>query len=380
MKVLYAAQKYDYGDPDRGLSFEHYNFFDSLLNMGHDLIYFDFASLARKHGRDFMNRRLREVVQTEKPDILFTVLFRDEFDPSVIRRISEESSTKTINWFCDDHWRFESFSSRWAPNFNWVVTTAASALPKYAQLGLRNIIKSQWACNHFLYRHLNLPLRHDVTFVGQPHGDRRYVVQLVRDAGINLRVWGQGWPDGRLTQEEMIRVFGQSRINLNLSNSSSAVDRTARARSILLDGIGRLRMPSKVRGVLFRSVGTLEIGTRHARAPRYAEQIKGRNFEIPGCAGFTLTGQAENLADYYAVGREVACFSDPPELLRQVRYYLSHEEERRAVAEAGYERTLQAHTYVHRFSKIFTKVGLPSRPAAELIAAGPKQGVVLEVG
>ena len=27
----------------------------------------------------------------------------------------------------------------------------------------------------------------------------------------------------------------------------------------------------------------------------FAEQIKGRNFEIPGCGGFTLSGWAENL-------------------------------------------------------------------------------------
>ena len=28
MKILYVAMKYDYGNPKRGYSFEHYNFFD----------------------------------------------------------------------------------------------------------------------------------------------------------------------------------------------------------------------------------------------------------------------------------------------------------------------------------------------------------------
>src|SRR5260370_632035 len=35
MKILYAATKYDNGNPAQGHSFEHFNFFDSLLEMGH---------------------------------------------------------------------------------------------------------------------------------------------------------------------------------------------------------------------------------------------------------------------------------------------------------------------------------------------------------
>jgi len=380
MKILYAALKYDYGDPRRGLSFEHYNFFDSLLNMGHDLIYFDFASVARDRGREFMNRRLLELVTVEKPDIMFSVLFRDEFDPAVIQRISRDSQTTTVNWFCDDHWRFDDFSSRWAPKFNWVVTTAASALPRYSQLGFKHVIKSQWACNHFLYRKLDLPDRYDATFVGMPHGDRPHIVQLVRDAGIDLRVWGKGWSEGRLSQEEMIRVFGQSRVNLNLSNSSNKPGLKARTCGLLQRTIVQLPMSHSVRGALLRGIARLECGTRTATATGYAEQIKGRNFEIPGCGGFTLTGLAEDLSDYYKPGRDVACFSTPDELVRRLRHYLAHEDERRAIAESGYQRTLRAHTYVHRFVEIFNTMGFASQPASDLIATGPRHGAVFEVG
>ena len=43
MKILYAASKFDYGIPARGYSFEHYNFYDSLVGMGHEVEYFDFS-------------------------------------------------------------------------------------------------------------------------------------------------------------------------------------------------------------------------------------------------------------------------------------------------------------------------------------------------
>lgn len=164
-----------------------------------------------------MNRRLLEVVRVQQPDLMFTVVWQDLLDPRVVRQISEETDTVTLNWYCDDHWQFESLSRRWTPCFNWVVTTAQGTLPRYEELGYRNVVKSQWGCNHGLYRKLDLPLKYDVTFVGLPHGVRRSAVQALIDEGIDVQVWGTGWGHGRSSQQRMIEVFNQSRINLNFS-------------------------------------------------------------------------------------------------------------------------------------------------------------------
>lgn len=321
MKILYVAMKYDYGDPQRGLSFEHCNFYDTLAHMGHEVIYFDFMSLLKEHGKQRMNAMLLDTVKTESPDLLFSLLFTDEIDNEVLSTISRETDTVTVNWFCDDHWRFDNYSKYWAPCFNWATTTATSALPKYAKLGYKNVIKTQWACNHFSYRKLNLPLKYDVTFVGQPHGTRRNIISALYRANIDVQTWGHGWEAGRLTQEGMVEVFNQSRINLNLSNSSTS-------------GAGRL-----------------------AFWRRQVDQIKGRNFEIPGCGGFQLSGMADNLGDYYRIGSEIECFADTAELISKVRYYLENEAERAAVAAAGYNRTLAEHTYEIRFNEIFAQIG-----------------------
>jgi len=253
MRILYAAMKYDYGKPEQGLSFEHYNFYHSLLSMGHDILYFDFMTLAQHHGREGMNRRLREVVTAEKPDLFFSVLFTDQFDRSVIRELTE-TRLPTINWFCDDHWRFDDYSREWVPCFKWVITTAASALPKYAKCGYQNVIKSQWGCNDVLYRKLNLPLKYDVTFVGQPHGNRRQVIHALRKAGIKVHVWGGGWESGRLSQEDMIRVFNQSRINLNLSNASKSANAPPAVT------IPAVRMRDTVRRRISRSLDMVPFG------------------------------------------------------------------------------------------------------------------------
>jgi spore maturation protein CgeB len=390
--ILYVALEYDYGKHEQGYSFEHYNFYHSLLHMGYDILYFDFMTLMQEHGQEWMNRRLLEVAKAEKPDLMFTVLFRDELDPAAVRGISENTDTITLNWFCDDHWRFDNYSRFWAPRFNWVVTTARSALPKYAKIGCRNVIKSQWACNHFLYRKHDLPIKYDVTFVGQPHGNRRRVVQALRDAGINVQVWGTGWENGRLAQEEVIRVFNQSRINLNLSNASTPSTTTkersrAMVRNSLSHCLDAVPFGSQVKMVGKKWISAMRRSTSittssirsNSIGQQYAEQIKARNFEVPGCGGFLLTGTAEDLEDYYDIINEVVCFEDVDDLIRKVRYYLHHEKERAAIAQASHQRTLCEHTYVDRFKKIFQGIGLPWKLCNEVIEGKGRPGQTEEV-
>jgi spore maturation protein CgeB len=154
----------------------------------------------------------------------------------------------------------------------------------------------------------------------------------------------------------MIEIFNQSRINLNFSNSS-----TGRRRRRWQRGLDRaLRLSRKALRLAPRATAATEM----LSTSRYPEQIKGRNFEAPGCGGFLLTGHADNLHEYYEPAREVACYRDFHELVGRVRYYLEHEEERAAVAQAGYERTIAQHTYAHRFADIFSQMGVADLPAA----------------
>lgn len=379
MRVLYVAMKYDYGRPDQGCSFEHNTFFDSLNRMGHDILYFDFMSLMQQRGRAWMNRRLQEAARAEKAPCMFACLFGDELDRKVMRRISEGGVTTTLNWFCDDQWRFDRFSSRWAPCFNWVTTTAKGALPKYERIGCRNVIKTQWACNQFQYRPTGEPERYDVTFIGRRHSDRPQVIQRLLDAGIDVRVWGDGWPAGRAGQEEMIRIFSTSRVNLSLSNASVGVGPPITWRMRARHYVSRA-LDYAPGGRAFKDALRRRRLARAAPAPPpkvdYFDQIKGRDFEVPGCGGFLLTGRAENFGDYYRVGEEAACYESPEDLLEKVRYYLQHDEERQAIARRGYERTLREHTYVHRFDDIFRRLRLPSPAVADALAEKVAPGQV----
>jgi spore maturation protein CgeB len=330
MRILYVAMAYDYGDASRGPSFEETNFRSALEGMGHDVTAFDFMERTKRDGRDRMRRALIATAAELEPDVAFFCLFTDELDAATIEAVGREGGCPTVNWFADDHWRFESFSRHIAPAFTVAVTTDEDTLPRYREAGIDNVLLSQWACNRHAYTKVSDTLEHAVTFVGQPHGNRPETIERLRAAGHEVECWGHGWPRGRLDQEGMVRVFSTSAVNLNLANSSDPPN-TLRVR------VGRL----------------LGRGPSGPKPP----QIKGRNFEVPGCGGFLLTERVPHLERYFRYDEEIGVYGDVDELVEKVGWWLEHPDERAAVAEAGYRRVLAEHTYDHRFAEIFQAAG-----------------------
>ncbi|MDI6883462.1 MAG: glycosyltransferase [Patescibacteria group bacterium] len=387
MRILYIAMKYDYGDLKRGYSYEHYNFYDSLVKMEnrrYEVVYFPFDEITKEIGEDEMNKKLLETVWQEKPDLCFFFLFGDEIKKETIKKIAKESGSITFNWFADDHFRFYNFSKYYAPCFHWISTTDSQAVEKYHKIGYKNVIKTQWACNHFLYKPQNdaeenrqfqrdsaqyqrnsayknfsdNPLgigdiprsyKYKVSFVGQPYGNRRQIIAKVKKAGIDVQCFGLGWENGRVGQEEMIKIFSQSKINLNFTKSSGKMN---------LKSLAFIFLNRKLDGSLKVTSPKYWIGNFKSILARRREQIKGRNFEIPGCGGFLITHDADNLGDYYKFGKEIVIYQDIEELIEKIHYYLAHEAKRETIAQAGYTRTLQDHTYEKRFKEIFKIIGL----------------------
>ena len=353
MKILYVGMKYDYGDPKRGFSFEHYNFYESLVAMEdkkHEIVYFPFDEVMQSVRQEEMNKKLVETVIREKPALCFFFLFTDEIKKETIKTITEKSGATTFNWFADDHWRFDNFSKFYASYFHYVSTTDSWAPEKYRKIGYNNVIKTQWACNIRTYRPVvGVELRYDVTFVGQPHSDRREVTKRIADAGIDLQCWGNGWSNGRIDQEGMVRIFSESRINLNLTKGSGAID---------IKQIAKIFLNRRTDNSYFIQTPYMWVNNARSLWNKRREQIKGRNFEIPGCGGFLLTADADNLRDYYIDGKEIVIFKNVADLIEKAKYYLVHEDERRVIAQAGYERTIREHTYEKRFQELFRTMGL----------------------
>ena len=111
----------------------------------------------------------------------------------------------------DDHWRFDNYSSKKAKLFDWILTTDKKSLEKYNNLGIKNVILTQWGFNHTEYLPKKKINNIDVSFIGQPHSDRRSIIRKLENKKISVLCKGQGWKSGRAKHQEMVEIFANSK-------------------------------------------------------------------------------------------------------------------------------------------------------------------------
>lgn len=321
--------QYDYGDPARGHSYEYNNYYQSLLQMGYDVTLFDFMTEYQRLGKKLMNQKLFDLVREERPELTLFWLYTDQFEPETVAQLRK--FTTTICFFHDDTWRIE-FSCFWARHFDYFTTPDCYGQRKYTAIGLPNAIHFPFGCNDKIYYKMDVKKKYDVSFVGGWHPYRKWLIDHLRCAGVSVEVAGYGWPRGVLAHEEMVKLISESRINLNLSNSASWDMR-----------------------YLFSSWRAM---ANRIHSKKNVEQLKARHFEINGCGGFQLSFYVDGLEKYYEIGREIAIYTDPANLIAQVENYLNDEPERESIAKAGHLRTLKEHTFKKRFEFLFNHIEL----------------------
>lgn len=328
MKLLYCAHYHDYSRIDRGPSYEEVNIGDSLRHMeGVEVVDFHFDVIEHQ-GRD-VNAELISILLKEHPDIALVVLHKDEISPSTLDKARE--LTTLVSWGCDDHWRFRTgYMQRYGPHFDYCVTTWKDAIPDYRAVGQPNVVVSQWGCNPRIYRPSLGGYLYDVSFAGRNYGPRQEITNYLWRQGIDVAVFGRGWPrqrwrwkrgpwftlfgpspvrGGYVSYKQLIEIYGHSKINLCLNNNITGI-----------------------------------------------ENIKGRNFEVPACRGFLISGPARGLEEFFEIGKEVVVYRDLDDLTEKISYYRQHDDEREAIAQAGYERAIRDHTYERRFRKILAAI------------------------
>lgn len=77
-----------------------------------------------------------------------------------------------------------------------------------------------------------------------------------------------------------------------------------------------------------------------------------RLFETTGVGSCLITDWKQNLPELFEPDKEVLTYRSAEELIEKVRYILEHEDERRAIADAGQRRTLREHTFENRAARI----------------------------
>ncbi len=79
-----------------------------------------------------------------------------------------------------------------------------------------------------------------------------------------------------------------------------------------------------------------------------------RGFDIMGAGGFLLTNYQADFLNFFVPGEDFDYFESKSDLLNKIEYYLKHDEERKHIAQNGFEKIKNEHTYVHRAEEMLS--------------------------
>ena len=327
--ILYIAFQYDNGIKENGYAINYKAWYENFVKLGYkvDTLFYE------DYSREELQERIISKVGISKPDMLFFILQQEQIDVGTLKTLKEKGFF-TVNFFGDDQWRFDNWSSRFALHFSACITTDKFSVDKYKEIGQNNIIRSQWASLESDTDAQNVKYKYDVTFIGGMNRTRKWFVEQLLKKGIEVQCFGGGWDNGRVTYAEMEEIFLTSKINLNLSNSTNYDIRY---------------MISSLKAFLSTIRAVLSGG-------KNSSQTKARNFEIPVQGGFQLTDYVPTIEDYFEIGKEISCYRDIDEAELLIKYYLTHEDERKSMQLAGVKRARLEHTFKNRIVNFMLEV------------------------
>ena len=353
MKIVMAMFKYGYGIKSKGYSLEYEAFLPALKSITPDIYPFwleenGYESNGEIINKNNLEKNLLAFVNGKSPDIIMFMLMRDEFSINFLNDLKKKYVT--VNWFGDDQWRFESFTKFYASCFTVPITTDKYSISKYKALGCESVRLSQWSTFDYQSNlHLeDINYEYDISFVGGKDIVRAWLISELAKSGLKVHCFGEKWPLGRKSYNEMKKVFLHTKINLNLSNSVPSDYRffvSLLKRMFLLD----LRA-MKFLAVFFRNKLLKKSGLKDQ------EQMKARNFEVPGFGGFILCNYVVGLEDYYDIGREIGVYTNTQDLIKQIKYYLANDKLREQMKKRAFLRT-RNYTYEKRLTEVVRLTG-----------------------
>lgn len=81
-----------------------------------------------------------------------------------------------------------------------------------------------------------------------------------------------------------------------------------------------------------------------------------RIFDIMGCGGFVLTNYQQDMFEYFIPEEDFVFYSDMEELSAKCKFYLEHDDIRKKIAQNGYAKVKEHHTFDARVEEILNTI------------------------
>lgn len=259
-----------------------------------------------------------------------------------------KAGVRTAMWFVED-WQIFDYWQTYAPLYDvFAVIQKDPFQEKLAAAGQPHAPYLPLAALPEFHRPLALSAEEereygaDIGFLGAGYPNRRLAFRPL--AGRNFKIWGSDWEGEsvlapciqrqgqRIGEEESVKIYNASRINLNLHSS--------------------LKTETLV---------------------SHGDFVNPRTFELASMGAFQLVDRRRLLPELFAED-ELACFDSEAELYEKIDYFLSHPDERARFCRRARERVLAEHTYAQRMRRLLDYVAEqfgPWKAEAEQAAIAP---------
>lgn len=282
-----------------------------------------------------VNAKIPPIVSIQKPDLVW-IEKGNMVRPGTLRAIRARSPKTRIAGYSDDDMfnpiNHTSAYVKSLPHYDVVFTTKSyNANPdELPGLGAKQVEMVDKAFDPDQHKLLDLTeaekneLGADVSFIGSYAPDRGEVLNFLAENGISVVVWGNGW-----------KGFTPSSSNLTIK------------REALVNTAGDLRFTKGINASRI-NLGFLRKINRDLQTDR--------SIEIPACGGFMLAERSHEHERLFVEGKEAAFFESNEELLAKVRHYLANDQERKAVAIAGFERCRKGYSHRDRMAQMLSQI------------------------
>ena len=277
--------------------------------------------------KEVLNKPIK--VKKIKTNLYSLIIFSDNLffiEPELIKNIKRITSAKIILFSnISPHNLLPDIEKACVPDYDIIFISDSGHRIEWKELGAKKIVNLpiSAACpetfDNILYKS-DLQKIYEVTFVGRLdnlHHHRLETLNYLVSQGVQLNIWTWDLSKEYLLKfpllesalrgdaygKEMVRVFAQSKIVLNIHILSQPLG-------------GNLRL-----------------------------------FEIPATKSLQIADKCPQ--NWFKDGDEIVLYKNKEDLLRKINYFIDNDEERERIAKNGHEKLVSEHQYKHRVKKIF---------------------------
>lgn len=262
--------------------------------------------------RKGINRKIVDICRQEKFDIVW-IDKGNYILPSTLRTIHRLQPDAKIIGYSPDNMAERHNQTVWFTKglkyYDWYLTTKSYIVDWLKEYGCQNVMFVNNAYEDTFHHPYNLTNKEKETlggivgFIGSWEKERCEAILHLADNGIPVRVWGGGKWLEYMDYGPNLRIEGKALFSDDYNRALSAFD----------------------------------ISLCFLRKINFDLQTT-RTMEIPACGSLLMAERTVEHESLFIDGEEAVFFSSNEELLEKCRFYISHPEERKRIADNGLKR------------------------------------------